>query len=297
MIDDHPDAHDRGPTGVGRQAQRAAGTRAPPHTDRRTPLAADDNERSNARPPVPADPANRDQIFRDTTSAVGDFAFDQAVAGVFDDMVGRSVPFYAEMQRMVAEMAGDFVTPGSNVYDLGCATATTLIQIHPRLPASARYIGFDNSAEMLVKAREKIVAAGVDRDVDFRVVDLDREAPIENASLVLMLLTLQFIRPLNRERLMQDIYRGMNEQGCLILIEKVLGEDSLFNRLFIEYYYDMKRRHGYSDLEISRKREALENVLIPYKLLENRELLLRNGFRAVDVFFKWYNFCGIIAVK
>lgn len=260
-------------------------------------MASDDNERAAARPAAQPGTADRDQIFRDASNAVGDFTFDSAVAGVFDDMVGRSVPFYAEMQRMVAEMAGDFVTPGSNVYDFGCSTATTLIQIHPRVPPSARFIGFDNSAEMLLKAREKLTAAGVDREVDLRVVDLDREAPIENASLVMMLLTLQFIRPLNRERLMQDIYRGMNDQGCLLLIEKVLGEDSLFNRLFIKYYYDMKRRHGYSDLEISRKREALENVLIPYKLLENRELLLRNGFRSVDVFFKWYNFCGIIAVK
>ncbi len=239
----------------------------------------------------------RDEVFNDPTTAVGDFTFDRAVAGVFDDMVSRSVPFYAEMQRMVVEMAGDFVTPGSNVYDLGCSTATTFIQLHPRLPPSARFVGFDNSEEMLVKAREKLAVSGVDRQVDLKVVDLDQGAPIENASLVMMILTLQFIRPLNRERLMQDIFRGLNDQGCLILIEKVLGEDSLFNRLFINYYYDMKRRHGYSELEISKKREALENVLIPYKLLENRELLLRTGFRSVDVFFKWYNFCGMVAVK
>jgi len=77
----------------------------------------------------------------------------------------------------------------------------------------------------------------------------------------------------------------------------VIGEESLFNRLFIEHYYDFKRGSGYSNLEITQKREALENVLVPYKLLENRELLLRCGFRYVDVFFKWYNFCGIIAVK
>jgi tRNA (cmo5U34)-methyltransferase len=89
----------------------------------------------------------------------------------------------------------------------------------------------------------------------------------------------------------------MNENGALIMVEKVLGEESLFNRFFIEHYYDFKRRSGYSDLEITQKREALENVLVPYKLLENRELLLRCGFRYVDVFFKWYNFCGIIAVK
>jgi tRNA (cmo5U34)-methyltransferase len=112
-----------------------------------------------------------------------------------------------------------------------------------------------------------------------------------------MILTLQFIRPLQRERLMADIYRGLNEDGCLILVEKVLGEDSLFNRLFIRYYYDMKRRNGYSEMEIAQKREALENVLIPYRLLENREMLLRTGYRYVDVFFKWYNFCGIVAVK
>jgi tRNA (cmo5U34)-methyltransferase len=246
--------------------------------------------------PTSAEPP-RDRVFAEPARAVGDFTFDRTVAGVFDDMVSRSVPFYGEMQRMVTEMAGDFVTPGSNVYDLGCSTATTFLQLHPRLPASARFVGFDNSPEMLAKAREKLAAAGIEREVDLRVADLDQGAAIENASLVLMILTLQFIRPLNRERLMQDIYRGMNDQGCLILIEKVLGEDSLFNRLFIKYYYDMKRRHGYSELEISQKREALENVLIPYKLLENRELLLRTGFKSVDVFFKWYNFCGIIAVK
>ena len=82
-----------------------------------------------------------------------------------------------------------------------------------------------------------------------------------------------------------------------MLVEKVLGEDSLFNRQFIKYYYDYKKRKGYSDIEITRKREALENVLIPYKLFENRDLLLRSGFRHVEIFFKWYNFCGVLAVK
>ncbi len=115
--------------------------------------------------------------------------------------------------------------------------------------------------------------------------------------MVVMVLTLQFIRPLHRDRLISSILQGLNENGCLVLVEKVLGEDSLFNRLFIKYYYDLKKRHGYSELEIAQKREALENVLIPYKLLENRELLMRVGFRHVDVFFKWYNFCGIVAVK
>ena len=89
----------------------------------------------------------------------------------------------------------------------------------------------------------------------------------------------------------------MRHNGCLLLVEKVLGEHSTFNRLFIKHYYEMKARNGYSELEISQKREALENVLVPYRLEENKELLLNAGFRHVDVFFKWYNFCGMIALK
>jgi tRNA (cmo5U34)-methyltransferase len=132
---------------------------------------------------------------------------------------------------------------------------------------------------------------------EFRCADLNQGVVIENASMVLMILALQFIRPLYRDKLIGMILQGLNENGALILVEKLIGEDSLFNRLFIKYYYDMKKRNGYSELEIAQKREALENVLIPYKLMENREMLLRAGFRYCDVFFKWYNFCGIIAVK
>jgi len=112
-----------------------------------------------------------------------------------------------------------------------------------------------------------------------------------------MSLTLQFVRPLHRDRVMGTIYNGMNHQACLILIEKVLAEETLMNRLFIKYYYDLKRRNGYSDTEIAQKREALENVLIPYRLEENRQLLASAGFRFPEVFFKWYYFCGILALK
>jgi tRNA (cmo5U34)-methyltransferase len=110
-------------------------------------------------------------------------------------------------------------------------------------------------------------------------------------------LTLQFIRPLQRERVIRKVLEGLNDQGCLILIEKLIFEDSLFNRLFIRYYYNLKKRQGYSESEIAHKREALENVLIPYRPEENRELLRTAGFRHVEEFFRWYNFCGMVAVK
>lgn len=243
------------------------------------------------------DAAPRDEVFRQEQSQIADFAFGREVAQVFDDMLERSVPFYAEMQRMIAEMAVDFAVPGTRVYDLGCSTGTTLLDLHPRLDPGVRFVGIDSSQEMLERARQKLASAAAGRQCELQCSDLNQGFVVSDASIVLMVLTLQFIRPLHRDRVIADIYRGLNANGCLLLVEKVLGEDSLFNRLFINYYYELKRRNGYSEMEITQKREALENVLVPYKLLENRELLLRTGFRYVDVFFKWYNFCGIVAVK
>ncbi|MFH0953870.1 MAG: carboxy-S-adenosyl-L-methionine synthase CmoA [Verrucomicrobiota bacterium] len=239
----------------------------------------------------------KDEIFREEIPAVEDFKFGEKVAAVFDDMLVRSVPFYEEMHRMMAEMAADFAVEGTNLYDLGCSTGTMFLHLDPHLPRDVKFIGVDYSAEMLAKCRGKLAEHKFSRQHELVCGDLNQDVSIENASVVMMVLTLQFVRPLNREKLISSILRGLNENGCLILVEKVLGEDSLFNRLFIKYYYDFKRRNGYNELEIAQKREALENVLIPYKLLENRELLLRQGFRYCDVFFKWYNFCGMVAVK
>jgi len=241
--------------------------------------------------------AMTDEVFRKNIAAA-DFEFGEKVASVFDDMLGRSVPFYEEMQRMIAEMAQDFAVEGTQIYDLGCSTGNTLILLHSHVPKRVKFIGIDDSKEMLKRCEGKLAqSAVVDRDIELICADLNQGVQVRNASMVLMVLTLQFIRPLYREELIRSIWKGLNENGCLILVEKVLGEDSMFNRLFIKYYYDLKKRHGYSELEIAQKREALENVLVPYKLLENRKLLLDVGFRHVDVFFKWYNFCGMVAVK
>jgi len=198
---------------------------------------------------------------------------------------------------MIAEIGKDFAVKGTNLYDLGCSTGASLILLDNVIDKEVKFIGLDDSDEMLKKCDLKLQENGIKRNYELSYGDLNKGAKLENASVVNLCLTLQFIRPLHREQLVKDIYDGMNNNGCLILTEKVLGEDSLFNRLFIKYYYDMKRRNHYSDIEISQKREALENVLIPYKLEENKALLTKCGFKSVDVFFKWYNFCGIIAVK
>jgi tRNA (cmo5U34)-methyltransferase len=238
-----------------------------------------------------------DRVFAEQASRIDDFVFDARTAKVFDDMLGRSVPFYDEMQRMTTELVADFAVPGTNVYDLGCSTGTTLLAIDPVVDPGVRFVGVDSSPEMLEKAKGKLAGAAARRSVELVHADLHDLAAVENASVVILTLTLQFVRPLHRERLVRSICAGTNEQGCLILIEKLTESDTLFNRLFIKYYYEMKRRHGYSELEISQKREALENVLIPYRAEENEKLLLDAGYRRVQPFFRWYNFSGVIAVK
>jgi tRNA (cmo5U34)-methyltransferase len=158
-------------------------------------------------------------------------------------------------------------------------------------------VGLDSSDDMLRTAAQKLAVSRFPWPYELTLQDLNDGLTIENASVALMVLTLQFVRPLNREAVVSSVFRGLNHNGCFLLVEKVLGEHSTFNRLFVNHYYELKRRKGYSDLEIAQKREALENVLIPYRLEENKRLLRHVGFQHVDVFFKWYNFCGVIAIK
>jgi len=238
-----------------------------------------------------------DRVFTDPDSHLNGFHFDRKIAQVFDDMAHRSIPFYDEIQRMVTELAGDFVVDGTQVYDLGCSTGATLIPMTDRFGDRAHIIGTDNSQEMLDQCRAKCERFQLKPMPELQLIDFNQGIHIENASVVTMILTLQFVRPLNRELFVRNVFDGMNSKGCLILVEKVLGEDSLFNSYFIQHYYEFKKRQGYSELEISKKREALENILVPYKMMENIQLLSRIGFRSWDVFFKWYNFLGMIAIK
>lgn len=239
----------------------------------------------------------QDEVFKQEINRVSDFKFGTQVVNVFDDMVSRSVPYYGEIQRMMAELSADHAQPGTNIYDLGCSTGATFTALNGFIPQDVGFVGIDDSEEMINKCDLKLKAMNMERPYELIVGDIHQNLVINNASVVILSLTLQFVRPLYRQQLLKNIYQGLNQGGVLILIEKVLTENSLFNRDFIKHYYNYKRRNGYSDLEISQKREALENVLIPYKLSENVTLLEDSGFRHCEVFFKWYNFSGLIATK
>jgi tRNA (cmo5U34)-methyltransferase len=241
----------------------------------------------------------KDKVFLERKPA-HDFEFNAQVAEVFDDMLERSVPFYLEQVNMLTDMGGHFWIPGTKVYDLGCSTATMLIGMRQKLAASARLVGYDNSPPMLHQARQKIAEHHFQKDIEVRLSDLNgslSDLHLEKASVVTMCWTLQFIRPLGRDKLIRRIYDSMVNEGALIVTEKILTNNGHMNRFFIDFYYALKRKRGYSDTEIARKREALENVLVPYQLNENLDLFRRNGFEIVETFFQWFNFAGFLCVK
>lgn len=243
---------------------------------------------------------NRDDIFDDGKPRGSDFTFDAEVAAVFDNMISRSVPFYAEQQRMIVEVVKRYWRPGTDIYDLGCATGTTLINLGRELDGPGRLIGYDNSEAMLKQARGAVAAEGLGPRIELRLGDLDRDPQalaLDNAGAVLLCWTLQFVRPLQREALIRRIHESLAEGGVLVVTEKVLSNARDLDRDFIDFYYAFKARTGYSQTEIHRKRVALENVLVPYRIDENKEMFRRNGFRAVDSFFQWFNFVGFLCVK
>ncbi len=222
------------------------------------------------------------------------FEFDEEVAAVFDDMLARSVPFYEESQKITEFFVHKNLKDGGVVYDLGCSTASLLINISRKLKVDATLVGLDNSEAMLSRARKKCEAFGA--DVELKNADI-LTYDYKKANIFISNYTLQFIRPLVREELIQKIANSLEDDGVFIFSEKVISHHSKLNKDLIECYYDFKKTQGYSEYEIMQKREALENVLVPYSEEENIKMALKAGFSHCEVVFRWANFTTFIALK
>ncbi|DAB27645.1 MAG: carboxy-S-adenosyl-L-methionine synthase CmoA [Sulfurimonas sp. RIFOXYD12_FULL_33_39] len=222
------------------------------------------------------------------------FEFDEEVAAVFDDMLQRSVPFYKESQKITEFFAHKALKNGGVAYDLGCSTATLLINISRKLKTKATLIGLDNSEAMLEQARRKCEAF----KADIELINADiLEYEYKEADLFVSNYTLQFIRPLIREELVKKIATSLKKDALFIFSEKVISHHSKLNKDLIECYYDFKKEQGYSEYEIVQKREALENVLVPYSEDENIKMIKNCGFSHCEVIFRWANFATFIAIK
>lgn len=240
---------------------------------------------------------NKDTIFSAPIEKLGDFTFDESVAEVFPDMIQRSVPGYSNIITAIGMLAQRFVTENSNVYDLGCSRGAGILSIRRNLKTSqVRIIGIDNSQPMVERCRTHINAYHSDVPVEILCDDI-RHIDIQNASMVVLNFTLQFLPRADRLALLQKIYQGLNPNGILVLSEKFTFENATMNELLIDLHHSFKRANGYSELEVSQKRTALENVMLTDSIETHKKRLQEAGFQQVELWFQCFNFGSMIAIK
>ena len=235
-----------------------------------------------------------DKLYIDEKLGDEPFRFDDSVARVFPDMLRRSIPGYAASIEAIGSLAARYARPGTNCYDLGCSLgAATLAMRQGCRGGGVRIIAIDNSEAMVHRCRAAVAGH---EDIEVRLADV-RESPIENASMVVMNYTLQFVDPPARDELVRRIHDGLVPGGLFVLSEKVVDEDAHMEELLVDLHHEHKRRNDYTQLEISRKRAALENVLVPETVAAHRRRLAAAGFAHTAVWLRYFNFVSIVAIK
>jgi tRNA (cmo5U34)-methyltransferase len=236
----------------------------------------------------------QDNIFN-KEQPVQPFEFNRQVVDVFDDMITRSVPMYREIIGRQARLAARFYQTGSRIYDLGCSNGNLGMALCREMGERPfEMIAVDTSVPMLEDFAARLQSLEQGSQIRLQQEDICR-IPLKNASVVIVNLTLQFLPLGERDELLRRIFRALLPGGVLLLTEKVVHDDPVFNALQQESYYAFKAENGYSQLEISQKRDALENVLIPETLERHCRRLTEAGFVAVDTWLKWFNFAALIA--
>ena len=234
----------------------------------------------------------KDKVFTEKISKK--FEFDEAVASVFDDMLSRSIPFYDEVRKLVISLILAEQKVGMKVLDLGSSTAKFLLDLHAKKSVDMKLKGLDNSQAMLDRAEQKCQAFGA--NIELELADM-LAYDYRNEDIIVANYTLQFIRPMQRLELIRKIYEGLEDDGMFIFSEKVVFEDKVLDKEMIDIYYDYKKEQGYSAYEIAQKREALENVLIPFTIKENMQMCKDAGFTKIETVFQWSNFVTFVAKK
>ncbi len=241
--------------------------------------------------------SNRDTLFSAPIDKLGDWTFDERVAEVFPDMIQRSVPGYSNIISMIGMLAERFVTPDSQVYDLGCSLGAATLSVRRSVQADGcKIIAVDNSPAMVERCRRHIDAWKAPTPVEVVEGDI-RHIEIKNASMVVLNFTLQCLAPADRLTLLQRIYQGLNPGGALVLSEKFSFEDADVGELLFNMHHDFKRANGYSELEISQKRSMLENVMLTDSVEAHKARLRQAGFEHSELWFQCFNFGSLVALK
>ncbi len=239
----------------------------------------------------------KDNLFKIRTSQE-DFVFDEQVADVFDDMIVRSIPGYKTIISTIGGLAKKHYKSNSKIYDLGCSLGGVTFEICKQLSENDfNLVAIDNSEAMIERLGERMaVMGGFEDRVKILCEDIN-DTVIENASVVILNFTLQFLPIKYRNELIKRIYNGLIPGGILVLSEKIVLDDENLHDLFIEMYHKFKKSNGYSELEISQKRLALENILMPEPIGMHEKRHVAAGFQSFEVWFQYLNFASTISLK
>jgi tRNA (cmo5U34)-methyltransferase len=237
----------------------------------------------------------KDQLYAKPLATIEDFVFDEQVADVFPDMLLRSIPGYRHIIHNIGILGAEYAQADTTIYDLGCSLGAATLSVAHRIDFANPVIAVDNAEAMVKQCRQRIEQAKA-KNVDVLCADI-RDVDISNASVIVMNFTLQFIPPEERLKLLQKINRGLVPGGCLILSEKITFDDPEETQFNEAMHRAFKLANGYSDLEISQKRSALENVLVSDTLEIHYQRLREAGFSEIHNWFRCYNFASLIAIK
>ncbi len=237
-----------------------------------------------------------DSLYANPLGEISSFKFDESVVSVFPDMIQRSVPGYSAIISAIGMLAGRFSQANSNCYDLGCSLGAAAFAMCEQITAeNCRIVAIDNSPAMVDRFQQNLQDRATGVPIDVSCADI-RDVEITNASVVVLNFTLQFIPVVDREGFLGKIRQGMLPGGVLILSEKLAFEDARQQVLQTEMHHHFKRLQGYSDLEISQKRTALENVLLPESFATHKRRLLVAGFESAEIWYQYFNFSSMIAL-
>ncbi|MGI9324601.1 MAG: carboxy-S-adenosyl-L-methionine synthase CmoA [Pseudomonadales bacterium] len=235
-------------------------------------------------------PAQRDRLFSVDQPHLVDFAFSKEVVAVFPDMIRRSVPGYETVLPIAALLATQHLPAGGLLYDLGCSQgASTAAVLHLLGNQHSRIVAIDNAKDMLDSATSLIT----DPRVEFLCKNVE-DVEFEPCNVVLLNYILQFLQPDQRLHLLMRLRSALAPDGCVILSEKIHLDDTDTDRWFNEVHLAFKRANGYSEMEVARKRSALENVMIIDSEAQHRQRLQEAGFSRINKWFQCLNWASFI---
>ena len=229
--------------------------------------------------------------------SVEQFCFDTSVVAVFQDMIRRSVPGYGMVLSLVAVLGEAYLQPNTRAYDLGSSLgASSLALSTVAAERNCSIIAIDNAKAMVAQCKKNL--SDIQPRCSIELVEQDiKDTEVTGASMVMMNFTLQFISVDCRFSVLSRIYEGLLPGGILMLSEKVLGETKESDSCLCDLHHGFKRANGYSQLEISKKRSALEGVMITETVSAHTDRLLKIGFTRVEVIFQALNFVSMVAFK